>query len=97
MNEVMMTAENYDDTKILILKILNFFFGTPNHSNWQCVRVNTPEALQATVSEELAQGPYVAVRVGFEPATFRTEGTKPYHWATTPYKYVLKLASYSKT
>ncbi len=37
----------------------------------------TPEALQATTSEGLAQGPYVAARVGFEPATFRTQGTKP--------------------
>src|SRR6218665_208777 len=34
------------------------------------------EALQATVSEGLAQGPYVAVRVGFEPVTLRTQGTK---------------------
>jgi len=27
---------------------------------------------QATTSEGLAQGPYVAARVGFEPATLRT-------------------------
>ena len=30
----------------------------------------------ATTSEGLAQGPYKAARVGFEPTTFRTEGTK---------------------
>ena len=35
------------------------------------------EALQATASEGLAQGPHVAARVGFEPATLRTEGTEP--------------------
>ena len=39
------------------------------------------EALQATVSEGLAHGPYVAV--GFEPATLRTQGndltTEPPH------------------
>ena len=34
------------------------------------------EALQAPVSEGLAQGPYVATRVGFEPANLRTEGTE---------------------
>ena len=32
------------------------------------------KALQATVSEGLAQGPYMAAKVGFEPATLRTEG-----------------------
>ena len=30
------------------------------------------EAPQATVSQGLAQGPYVAARAGFEPATLRT-------------------------
>jgi len=36
--------------------------------------------LQATVSEGLAQGPYVAARVGFNStATQRMEGTKPNH------------------
>ena len=35
------------------------------------------EALQATVSEGLAQGPYVAARLGFEPATFRMQATEP--------------------
>ena len=34
------------------------------------------EVLQATTSEELAQGPYVATRVGFEPATLRTQGNE---------------------
>ena len=29
--------------------------------------------LQATASEGLAKGPYVAARVGFEPATLRTQ------------------------
>jgi len=28
------------------------------------------------MSEGLAQAPYVVARVGFEPATFRTQGTK---------------------
>ena len=32
------------------------------------------KAPQATASEGLAQGPYVAATVGFEPATFRTKG-----------------------
>ena len=35
------------------------------------------EAPQATTSEGLAQGPYVAARVEFKPATFRTQGTEP--------------------
>jgi len=32
--------------------------------------------LQATGSEGLTPGPYVAVRVGFEPVTSRTQGTE---------------------
>ena len=32
------------------------------------------KALKASVSEGLAQGPYVAPRAGFEPATLRTKG-----------------------
>ena len=31
------------------------------------------EALEATASEGLAQGPYVAARTGFEPATLRSK------------------------
>ena len=34
------------------------------------------EALQATVIEGLAQGPYMAARVGFEPATLWAQGTE---------------------
>src|SRR6218665_40713 len=37
--------------------------------------------IHATMSEGLAQGPYVAARVGFEPATFLTEH---HHSTTTP-------------
>ena len=40
--------------------------------------------IQGITSEGLAQGPYVAARVGFKPATICTEGTKHHHWATTP-------------
>ena len=32
--------------------------------------------LQATLSEGLAQGPYIAARAGFEPVTLRTYGTE---------------------
>ena len=32
--------------------------------------------MQATTSEGLAQGPYVAARVGFEPATLRMQFTE---------------------
>src|SRR6218665_87304 len=35
--------------------------------------------MQSIVGEEFDQVPYVAARVGFEPATLRTEGTEPYH------------------
>jgi len=38
-------------------------------------RIQHAEVLQATVSEGLAQDPYVAGRMGFEPATLRMEGT----------------------
>ena len=36
-------------------------------------------AIQAIMSEGLAQGPYMAARVGVEPASFRTEGTAHHH------------------
>ena len=32
------------------------------------------EAPQATASERLVQGPYMAARAGFDPTTFRTKG-----------------------
>jgi len=35
--------------------------------------------IQAITSEGLAQGPYVAARGVFEPATFLTEGTHHHH------------------
>jgi len=45
--------------------------------------------LQAAVSEGLAQGPYVAARVGFKSVTLRTEGVeliteppRPTHYAS---------------
>src|SRR6218665_716453 len=38
-----------------------------------CRSLNS-EALQATVSKRLAQGPYVAARAGFEPTTVRSKG-----------------------
>ena len=38
-------------------------------------------ALRASASEGLTQGPYIVVRVGFEPVTFWTEGTKHHQWA----------------
>ena len=42
-------------------------------------RSSHAEPLQATASERPARGPYVTARVGLEPATFRMEGTEPYH------------------
>jgi len=42
------------------------------------------------MSEGLAQGPYVAANVGFENATFRTQGTEPTIWATTSH-YLLTV------
>src|SRR6218665_3951363 len=37
-------------------------------------RSSHTEALQATASEGLAQGPYVETRAGFEPTTIRSKG-----------------------
>ena len=53
------------------------------------------EALEACESEELAQGPHAADRVGFEPVTFRTQGTEPtteppcMYTCTVDEKYIL--------
>ena len=40
------------------------------------VREFHAEASQATASAELAQGPCVAARAGFEPMTLRTKGAE---------------------
>ena len=32
--------------------------------------------IQATMSEGIAQGPYIAAKVGFEPATLQTQDTE---------------------
>jgi len=64
-----------DDSKLLIQKL--------NLAAMQPLRA--PQlVIQATTSERLAQGPYVAAKVWFKPATFRTEGTEHSHSATTP-------------
>ena len=42
------------------------------------------EAPQATVSEGLAQGPYVAARAGVEPMTLRTKGVDSTSGALRP-------------
>ena|SRR6218665_3831695 len=42
------------------------------------------EAPHGTVSERLAQGPYVAARVGVEPMTFRTKGVDSTNAPHTP-------------
>ena len=39
-------------------------------------------AIQATASEELAQGRYVAARAGVELATYRAEGIEHHQLAT---------------
>ena len=35
--------------------------------------------LQMWPDQQLAQGPYVVAKVGFEPATFQTQSTEPHH------------------
>src|SRR6218665_2235339 len=43
------------------------------------------EAPQATASEGLVQGPYVAPRAGFEPMTSRTKGDESINEPHAPY------------
>src|SRR6218665_4164165 len=47
------------------------------------------EALQATASEEIAQCPYVAARVGFEPATLRSKGIDSTNAPPRPHYYCI--------
>src|SRR6218665_1459436 len=56
----------------------------------------TTEAPQATASEGLAQGPYVATRAGFEPATLRTKSVestnglpRPAAWFVQPAPWIV--------
>jgi len=48
------------------------------------------EAPQATVSEGLAQGPYVAARAGFEPATIRTRDDESTNEPPCPHRWTGK-------
>ena len=52
------------------------------------------EAPQATVSEGLAQGPYVAARAGFEPEILRTKGDESTNESPRPTIYVHHLLKY---
>ena len=45
------------------------------------------EVLQATVSEGLAQGPYVVTRAGFEPTTLRSKVIDSTNAASCPTYY----------
>ena len=54
------------------------------------------EALQATVREGLAQGPYVAPRVGSEPVTLRLKGINAPPRPTT-YIRVSQSIAYKRT
>src|SRR6218665_81375 len=42
---------------------------------WILCRSQYAKVLQAIASEGFAQGPYMAVRAGFEPTTLRAKGT----------------------
>ena len=52
--------------------------------------------IQAITSEGLAQRAYVAARVGFEPATFCSEGIEHHHSATTPCCFTLRTVLYDE-
>ena len=52
--------------------------GVPNYSIYTVLELTRRSATgNYNTSEGLAEGPYVATRVGFEPATLRTEGIEP--------------------
>ena len=48
------------------------------------------EAPQATVSEGLAQGPYMVARVEFKPATLQTKGVESTNEPPRPQLYITK-------
>ena len=50
--------------------------GAPNYSIDTVSGLTHAKALQAPVSEGLAQGLYMTARVGFDPPTLRMQGTK---------------------
>jgi len=55
------------------------------------------EAPQATASEGLAHGPYVAARAGFEPATLHTKGVESTNGSPRPTLFVLFSAGTDST
>ena len=52
--------------------------------------------IQRAMSEGLTNGPYVAARVGFEPVTFCTEGTKPTNEPPCPYGFSFTVQKLTK-
>src|SRR6218665_1821254 len=64
---------------------------------WKHNRRAPHHVIQATASEGVATGSYVTSKVGFELATFRTEGTKQDQLATTPNYYHNSFCSSSSS
>ena len=63
------------DISIVPLQVHYYSEALPTAALILCWRQHA-KALQVTVSEGLAQGPYVVAGVGFEPATLLTPGTE---------------------
>src|SRR6218665_1206206 len=61
--------------------------GTPDYSI-DTVSELTRQSATGTVSEGLAQGPYMTAIVGFEPAAFRMQGTEP---TTEPPRFIISV------
>ena len=76
---------------------LQLLRSTPKLQHWYRVGINMPKSYD--VSEGLAQGPYVTSRVGFEPTTLRTQGTKlttestcpTWSWTTINYVFISNI------
>ena len=54
--------------------IIHSFYFYSSSSSPLLLRGTPDTVLEATVSEGLAQGPYVVARTGFKPATLRMKG-----------------------
>src|SRR6218665_494608 len=63
----------YLSNSIVLLTALTFQKRSRLQQSTLCRSLHA-EALEATLSEGLAQGPYVAARAGFEPTTLRSKG-----------------------
>ena len=74
-------------TNIIFLTHSGYFCSASSRHSTDTVPEIHAEALQATVSDGLAQGSYLAARAGFKPTSLRTKGVDSANAPPTPHTF----------